>query len=166
LDIRDLVRDLAEAYERYSVSTLEVSRLRAFNADQETTLTTLSEMAKKAQGEAVKSRAKAEDLESDLATARHGIANIGLRFDNLESRPMWRAMSLGAHRGAALSLTAVQLMFGQDFRQLSPGLPLLTTTAERDSLAGDFGLIATHIIAEVDNTELLRQAGGGGCGGA
>jgi len=41
LDIRDLVRDLAEACERYSVSMLEVSQLRTFNADQETTLTTL-----------------------------------------------------------------------------------------------------------------------------
>jgi len=47
-------------------------------------------MAAKAQGEAVKSRAKAEDLDRDLATARHGIANIGLRFDDLESHPMWR----------------------------------------------------------------------------
>ena len=75
-------------------------------------------------------------------------------------------MSLGAHRGAALALTAVQLMFGQDLRQLSPGLSPLTTTAERDSLARDFGLTATHIIAKVDNAELLRQAGCGGCGGA
>ena len=41
LDIRDLVRDLAEACERYSVSMSEVSQLRTFNADQETTLTTL-----------------------------------------------------------------------------------------------------------------------------
>jgi hypothetical protein len=37
---------------------------------------------------------------------------------------------------------------------------------ERDSLAGDFGLAATHVIAEIDNVEILHQAGGAGCGDA
>ena len=37
---------------------------------------------------------------------------------------------------------------------------------ERNLLAGDFGLNATHVIAEIDNVEILHQAGGAGCGGA
>ena len=79
---------------------------------------------------------------------------------------MWRVVSLGMHRGAAQALTAAQLRSGQDLRQLNPGLPPLTTTEERDSLAGDFGLAATHVVAEIDNAEILSQAGGGECDGA
>jgi hypothetical protein len=41
-------RDLAEARERYSALMMEVSRLRAFNADLESALATLSEAAAKA----------------------------------------------------------------------------------------------------------------------
>jgi hypothetical protein len=79
---------------------------------------------------------------------------------------MWRDVSLGAHRGAALELTAAQLRSGQALRQLNPGLPPLTTTEERDSLAGDFGLAGTHVVAEIDNADILRQSGGSGYGGA
>jgi len=193
-DIRGLVWEVAEARERYSASMLEVSRLRAFNTDLESTLTTLSETAAKAQGEAAEARAKAEDLERDLTAARRAIADMGLHFDDLESRlhalehaalctvnmarvpgsevvfrlhdlpsHVWRVVSLGAHRGAALALTVVQLRSGQDLRQLNPELSPLTTMEERNLLAGDFGLNATHVIAEIDNAEILRQAGGGGC---
>ena len=154
---------------------------------------TLSETAVKAQGEAAEVRTKAADRERDLAAARCGIAYMGIRFDDLESRlhalehaslravnmarvpgsevvfclhdlpsDMWRDVSLGTHRGAALALTAAQLRSGQDLCQLSPRLPPLTTMGEHDSLAGAFGLAATHIVAEVDNAELLRQAGGSG----
>ena len=135
--------DVAEARDRYSASTLQVSRLRAFNADLESALTTLSETAAKTQDEATKARAKAEDMERDLATAHHGVADMGLRFDDVESRlhalehaalctvnmarvpgsevvfrlhdlpsHVWRVVSLGAHRGAALALTVAQLRSG------------------------------------------------------
>ena len=112
-----------------------------------------------------------DDLKSRLYTLEH----TALRTVNMAREPgsevvfclhdlpshVWRAVSLGAHHGAAL--TAAQLRSGQDLRQLNPGLPPLTTTEERDSLAGDFGLAATHVVAEIDNAEILRQAGGGGC---
>jgi len=176
---------------------MEVSRLRAFNADLESALATLSEVAAKAQGKATEARTKVEDLERDLTAAHCGIVDMGFRFNDLKSRHhflehamlcamnmawvpgsevvfrlhdlpshVWRAVSLSAHRGAALALTAMQLRFSQDLRQLSPGMAALTIMVERDSLTGNFELAATHIAAEIDNTELLRHAGGGGSGSA
>ena len=40
------------------------------------------------------------------------------------------------------------------------------TTEECDSLTGDFGLAATHVVAEIDNADILCQAGDSGCSGA
>jgi hypothetical protein len=86
-------------------------------------------------------------------------SEVVFRLHDLPSH-VWRVVILGAHRGAALALTVAQLRSGQDLCQLSPRLPPLTTMGEHDSLAGAFGLATTHIVAEVDNAELLRQAGG------
>ena len=85
-DIRDLVREVAEAREHCFTSLLEASLLCTFNADLKFALTTLPETVAKAQGEAAEDRAKEADLERDLVTARRGIADMRLRFDNLESR--------------------------------------------------------------------------------
>jgi len=105
-----------------------------------------------------------DDLESRLHALEHTVlravnmarvpgSEVVFRLHDLPSH-VWRAVSLGAHHGT--TLTAAQLRSGQDLRQLSPGLPPLMTTAECDSLAGDFGLAATHVVAEVDNAEILR----------
>ena len=69
---------------------------------------------------------------------------------------VWGAVSLGIHRGAARALATAQLRFGRDLRQLRPRFPVSSTMTGCESLDGDFGHAAAHIVAEIDVAEVLR----------
>ena len=76
-DIRDLVRDCAEARERYSVATKEIHRLRSYVADLAAALVTSTKAMTVAQGEVAEARAQVKDLEDDLASMRREFATLG-----------------------------------------------------------------------------------------